>query len=331
MSDSIDEAPVVLRFLGGPGEAGVSERTLQRRARSGALTRVRAGVYAEAAELEAAKRRRRELARIDAVVGTRRSRVVLSHEAAATVWGLPRIGPPPESVELVDSRGTRPRSMNGVAWRRTPFDCTEVVERNGYLVTGLLQTLADVACDRGFISAVAGLDAAVGAYLRSDALIVAPGVSAGAVAERLGEFGRRRGVRAAGRALDFADARSESVGESLSRAQMHLLGFPAPELQVRFDRAEGGFDKVDFDWPEFGAFGEFDGDLKYLDPRYRDGRTAEEVVLAEKKRDQRISLRHRRRGGHWDWAIAFTPQRLSAVLTDLGLPRERSRRAEHPS
>lgn len=322
---------MVLRFRGQPGEPAVSERTLQRRARSGALTRMRAGVFAEPAELEAAKRRRRELARIDAVVGTRRSRVVLSHEAAATVWGLPRIGPPPESVELVDARGTRPRSMNGVAWRRTPFDCTEVVERNGYLVTGLVQTLADVACDRGFISAVAGLDAAVGASLRSDALIVAPGVSAEAVAERLGEFGRRGGVRAARRALDFADARSESVGESLSRAQMHLLGFPSPELQVRFDRAEGGFDKVDFDWPEFGAFGEFDGDLKYLDPRYRDGRTAEEVVLAEKKRDQRISLRHRRRGGHWDWAIAFTPQRLSAVLIDLGLPRERSRRAEHPS
>jgi hypothetical protein len=328
MSDHIDEAPVALRFRGKPGEPSTSERTLQRRARSGALTRLRAGVFVEPAELDAAKRRGRELARIAAVVGTRRSRVVLSHEAAATVWGLPRIGPPPESVELVDSRGTRPRSMNGVAWRRTPFDCTEVVERNGYLVTGLLQTVADVACDRGFISAVAGLDAAVGAALRSDALIVAPGVPAEAVAERLGEFGRRRGVRVACQALDFADARSESVGESLSRAQMHLLGFPAPDLQVRFDRAEGGFDRVDFDWPEFGAFGEFDGDLKYLDPRYRDGRTIEEVVLAEKKRDQRISLRHRRRGGHWDWVIALSPNKLAAVLTDLGLPRGAARRSD---
>lgn len=308
----------------------MSERTLQRRARSGALTRLRRGVFAEPAELEAAKRRRRELARIDAVVGTRRSRVVLSHESAATVWGLPRIGHPPDSVELVDARGTRPRSMNGVAWRRTPFDRTEVVERDGYLVTGLLQTFADIACDRGFLSAVAGLDAAVGASLRSDALIVVPGVSAEAIAERLRAFGRRKGVRAADRALDFADARSESVGESLSRAQMHLLGFPPPELQVRFDRAEGGFDRVDFDWPDFGAFGEFDGDLKYLDPRYRAGRTADEVVLAEKKRDQRITLRHRRRGAHWDWSIARHPQRLDAVLRDLGLPRGPGRRAERP-
>ena len=64
------------------------------------------------------------------------------------------------------------------------------------------------------------------------------------IAERLGAFGRRRGVRGAIRALEFADPRSESVGESLSRAQMRLLGFPEPELQVRFDRADGGFDRV---------------------------------------------------------------------------------------
>jgi hypothetical protein len=211
--------------------------------------------------------------------------------------------------------------MNGVMWRRMPADCTEVVERNGFLVTGLKQTLADLACDRGFLSAVVALDAAIGGWLRSDALIVEPGVDREAIARRLREFGRRTGVRAADRALAFADARAESVGESLSRTQMHLLGFPAPELQVCFDRAEGGTDRVDFDWPEYGAYGEFDGDLKYLDARYRGDRSAEEVVLAEKKRDQRIGLRHQRRGAHWDWAIAMRPHRLAAVLDDLGLPR----------
>ncbi len=330
MSHPVDEPPLPLQFRALPGERAVSERTLQRRARTGELTRLRAGVFAEPAELRAATRRRRELARIAAVVGTRRTRVVLSHESAATVWGLPRIGPSPDTVELVDARGTRPRSMNGVSWRRTPFDCTEVVERNGFLVTGLLQTLADLACERGFISSVAALDAATGASLRSDAFIVERGVPAAAVTERLREFGRRRGVRAADRALAFADARAESAGESLSRAQMHLLGFPAPELQVCFDRADGGVDRVDFDWPEFGAYGEFDGDLKYLDARYRGGRTVEQVVLAEKKRDQRISLRHRRHGGHWDWATALRPHTLIAVLADLGLPRLTARGVHIP-
>lgn len=327
MNHPFDESPLHLRFRAEPSEPAVSERTLQRRARAGEVVRLRAGVFAEPTEFRAATRRRLELARIAAVVGTRRGRVVLSHESAASIWGLPRIGPPPAVVELVDARGTRPRSMNGVVWRRTPFDCTEVVERNGFLVTGLLQTVTDLACDRGFVSSVAALDAATGASLRSDALIVEPGIPVAAVAARLREFGRRRGVGAADRALAFADARAESAGESLSRAQMHLLGFPAPQLQVCFDRADGGVDRVDFDWPEFGAYGEFDGDLKYLDPRYRGGRTIEEVVLAEKKRDQRISLRHRRRVAHWYWAIALRPHMLATVLADLGLPRATSRGA----
>ncbi|MCD2440873.1 hypothetical protein LQ757_01160 [Agromyces sp. SYSU K20354] len=321
MSVQNDDHPVELRFRANPTSLHTSRRTTHRRVNAGTLVRVRAGAYAVPEELAAANARRGELARIEAVVGTRRSRVVLSHEAAAVVWGIPRIGPAPDAVELVDARSTRPRSMNGVRWRRTPFDAAEVVERNGFLVTGLLQTLTDLVCDRDFVNAVVALDASTGAFLRSGAFVVARGVPIERVTQRLREFGRRTGARAALRAIEFADHRAESPGESLSRAQMHLLGYPPPELQVVFDRADGGIDRVDFDWPEFGAFGEFDGDLKYLDPRYRGGRTLEQVILDEKKRDQRIGTRHRRRSAHWDWKVAMRPRSLAGVLDDLGLHR----------
>lgn len=321
MTDTDDDAPITLRFGRRPDSLTASRRTTSRRVQDGELVRVRPGVAADPSELAAAKQRTRELARIEAVVGTRRSRVVLSHESAATVWGVPRLGSAPEAVELIDANLTTPRSMNGVRWRRTPFDAAEIVERNGFLVTGLLQTVTDLACDRDFIGAVLALDAAIGPFLRSDALMVDPGVPRESVRLRLREFGRRAGVRGAERALDFADHRSESPGESVSRAQMHLLGYPAPELQVIFDRAGMGTDRVDFDWPEFGAFGEFDGDLKYLDARYRRGRSVEQVVLDEKKRDQRSCTRHRRRSAHWDWAIAIRAPRLASVLDDLGIPR----------
>ncbi|WP_022889100.1 hypothetical protein [Agromyces italicus] len=315
-----------LRFSGDRASPSVPARTLQYRATTGRLSRLRAGVFVEPAEFAAAGRRRRELARIAAVVATRRGRVVLSHESAAAVWGIPRIGPAPESVELLDARGTRPRSMNGVVWRRTPFDPTEIVEVNGFLVTGLLQTLVDIACDRRFVNAVVALDAATGTFLRADGFVVARGVPPSEVERRLGRLGRRGGIRGARTALEFADARAESVGESLSRAQIHLLGFPAPVLQHEFDRSDGGVDRVDFDWPDHGLFGEFDGDLKYLDPRYRGGRTAEQVVLDEKKRDQRIARRHRRHGVHWDWRTATRPRELAAALEDAGLPRRAQRR-----
>jgi hypothetical protein len=312
---------VPLRYRSTLDPTDVSERTLQRRVKAELVSRVRAGVYADPIELEMADDRRRELTRIAAVVGTRRDRVVLSHESAAAVWGLPRIGRAPDSVDLIDAKLTRPRSLNGVKWRRTPFDPAEIVEHNGFLVTGLLQTVADLACGRTFISAVAALDAATAPFVRGAGLVVVRGVERVAVSERLREFGRRRGVRAADRAIEFADPRAESPGESLSRAQMHLLGFPSPELQVGFDRAGGGFDRVDFDWPEYAVFGEFHGDLKYLDPRYRGGRTAEEVLLDERKRDRRIGARHRRHGAHWDWSVAIRPRQLTRVLEDAGLTR----------
>ncbi len=173
--------------------------------------------------------------------------------------------------------------MNGVSWRRTPFDCTEVVERNGFLVTGLLQTITDLACDRGFISSVAALDAAIGASLRSDAFIVERGVPAAAVAERLREFGlpSRRALRPIVR-IAFADARGgvrRGIGEPRADAPARV---PGARTAGRASTAQdGGVDIVDFDWPEYGAFGEFDGDVKYLRARYmRVAARSNDVVLA---------------------------------------------------
>jgi hypothetical protein len=244
---------------------------------------------------------------------------VLSHESAALLWGLPRLGRWPETCHLVDTRGTAPRSRNGVIWHRTPFDPDEIAEIDGCLVTGLEQTLIDIACTRSFLNAVVALDAALGDELRHDGADRIRGVDRDLVLTRLRAGERRRGSRSAERALLFADERSESVGESLSRGQIHLLGFPPPLLQVSFDRSDGGVDRVDFDWPEFGVFGEFDGDLKYLDPKYRRGRTIEQVILAEKKRADAICRRHRRRAARWDWAEARAPLRLRQTLLEAGL------------
>ncbi|MFD4421983.1 hypothetical protein ACFWN7_10835 [Agromyces sp. NPDC058484] len=201
-----------------------SARTLRRDAAAGHLHRVRAGVYASGAQWNAASHRRLELARIGAVVHTRRRWPVLSHESAAAVWGLARLGPAPLVVELADVRGTAPRSEHGVRWRRTPVDLDEVVEVNGFLVTGLVQTLVDLACSRPFLSSVIALDAGLGSILRTDAAVTACGVGRADVFGRLDADGRRRGTRGAQVAIEFADGRAESVGESLSRGQMHVLG-----------------------------------------------------------------------------------------------------------
>lgn len=314
-----DAAPVDLLFGRHGGRGHTSERTLRRDVGRSHLTRVRAGVVASAAMWAAASDRERARARLTAVVHTRRDRVVLSHESAALLWGLPHVGRRPELVELADARGTVPRTRNGIRWRRTPFDAGEVVELDGFLVTGLAQTAVDLACTRRFTNGVAAIDAVLAGRLEGGRLPPAH-VEAMSLIERLRADGRR-GRRRAEIAISFADHRSESVGESVSRANMHLLGFPAPLLQAEFDRADGGVDRVDFDWPEYGLFGEFDGDAKYLRPEYTRGRPIEEIVLAEKKRADRIRRRHTRRDAGWDWNIAISPARLRNALLEAGLPQ----------
>jgi hypothetical protein len=129
----------------------------------------------------------------------------------------------------------------------------------------------------------------------------------------------RRGLARVARAIEFADGRSESPGESLSRVRLHELGFPPPELQVEFTHHTGATDRVDFFWPEHGHIGECDGLAKYRDPLLRAGRSPEQVVIDEKRREDRLRSQEPR-FSRWEWADAYHPHRLRAILSAAGLP-----------
>jgi len=107
-----------------------------------------------------------------------------------------------------------------------------------------------------------------------------------------GELLRRvaagRGCRMAAAAIEFADARSESPGESLSRVRIHRAGLPAPIPQVElFDDFGNLVARVDLWWEAEGVVGEFDGMEKYGE-LLRPGQTAEDVFNAEKFREQAL-------------------------------------------
>jgi hypothetical protein len=102
--------------------------------------------------------------------------------------------------------------------------------------------------------------------------------------------GRRRwpGVRAARRAVEFLDVRSESVGESVSRVRLVEEGLPRPELQRELFGPNGQLiARVDFFWEEHKTVGEFDGKIKYgrlLKP----GQRIENVIFEEKVREDAV-------------------------------------------
>lgn len=121
-------------------------------------------------------------------------------------------------------------------------------------------------------------------------------------------------------ALAFADHRSESVGESFSRAVIAQLGFEVPDLQFRVMGPSGEVARTDFHWPKRNLVGEFDGRIKYTRARELSGKSIEEVVAEEKAREDRI-----RALGYglvrWEWDELTRPERLAAKLLRAGAPR----------
>lgn len=282
------------------------------------MARLRPGAFAPADWWADATSAQRLAARIAAVSRTRMHEPVFSHESAALLWGLPIAGRWPDAVDLADVRGTTPRSRGGIRWHRGAIDPEDVVRIGGLWVTGLERTLLDIARSREFASAVPALDHGTHPRIILPGGVRAPGAVKARLLERIEAEGVRRASRRASVAISFSDARADSPGESISRVNIHRLGFPPPDLQVAFERPDGGRDIVDFDWPEQGMFGEFDGFGKYVRQEFTHGRSMEQVLWEEKLREDRVRM-HRPRGARWGWAIAIDPMLLRQRLLTAGL------------
>ena len=100
---------------------------------------------------------------------------------------------------------------------------------------------------------------------------------------------------------------------------MRTIGVPRPELQVAHYDARSFIGETDFAWPEYGAVGEADGDQKYLNPEFRGGRNPEQVLLDEKRREDRLRALPRQ-VPRWPWGVARSPRLLRQKLEALGLP-----------
>ncbi|WP_236557373.1 endonuclease domain-containing protein [Arthrobacter sp. 9AX] len=198
------------------------------------------------------------------------------------------------------------------------------VLHNGLLVTPLPETVVSVIARENFAAGTVLADHAIGMRRTSGPAVGKDELLA--LAARL-ESGARR--RWATQVLDFAVTNSGSAGESLSRAQIHLLGFPAPLLQASFHIGGRFVARTDFFWPRFKLVGEFDGDAKYLRDEYLGHQTARQTVLAEKKREDKLRAAGFR-VARWDWAIASDAPRLAALLRNAGLPSSGSRNKSTP-
>lgn len=244
---------------------------------------------------------------------------IFARESAAALWGLPLFGldglrahvsVPPESP----GRSTRP-----VARYVETLDPEDLVEIAGVRFTSLERTVVDLAHSAAPELAIGALDAAVRVMFRMDRgaeIAELEGWRESTLARLAGSW--RPGVRSARQVLRLADGRAESVLESVSRLQLARLRV-RHEVQVPVFVGEERIYWVDFEFLGQQTFGEVDGSVKYLDPAVRHGRSADEVVLAEKRREDEIRGATGKRMVRWDARHVRTARDLGARLGDFGI------------
>ena len=266
---------------------------------------VRRGVWIDDAVWSALDPTQRHAAFVHATALLRRldEPVVCAVEAAAAVWGLPRIEPWPGFVR---HHVTERRVRGSILLRPSLGAEVQPVERQGLLVTPVARTVVDLARTGSLFTAVAASDHALRHGLCSVEELAAEVASIPP-----GGAGR---VRAA-LVRDLSDPLSMSPGESLSRVQMFRLNLPRPVLQHPLADEHGLIGVVDFWWE--GVVGEFDGRVKYRVPEGASAEEAAAILWAEKKREDR--LRPQAAVARWVWVDALHSQRLSTILARAGV------------
>jgi hypothetical protein len=278
--------------------------------RDAALLRVRAGVYARAAEWLALQPWERYLARVHAVAGTW-SEPIFTLESAAVLGGLPIFGEP-RHIHLLSGGRASWRQGDIVVHGRS--DDVPIAFTDGIRTTTHIATTLDLCRVLPPAFALAQADAAMRA-LRALGRSV-----------DLAETGRaqanRRGLRQLDWVQEHATPAAESVAESVSRAVIEWLGYEAPELQVEFFH-EGARDRCDFYWRRLRLIGESDGYGKY---GHEDPEVVKQRIIAEKVREDRLR-RHEGGVARWDFADAMSGTRLDAKLRASGLVPNRPAQA----
>ncbi|MEO7006456.1 MAG: hypothetical protein ABI275_00455 [Terrimesophilobacter sp.] len=317
--------------------SGTDDRVLRRAAEHGRVVRVISGVYLDATVWNTLEEDERYLLRIAAVAGTRRASVVYSHYSAAALLGYPVIGRWPTQVHLIVGAGSGQRSSPAVVRHVMSVREDELVEVGGFLMTNPLRTVCDIARVASTATALATLDRAlapVGTSNRdseplervfgaASAVRQEPPLEREEILDALGRLGPVRGIRQARFVATFADGASGSPGESLSRLQIHRLHLPKPDLQVRVSNGLVRYWEVDFGWETERLLGEFDGFGKYHRSKMTKGASPEQVVWAEKKREDAIRASTKRGMVRWPWEVAHNLSALRQLLVEAGLRPQR--------
>ncbi|MGU3644969.1 hypothetical protein ACLBXX_08360 [Microbacterium sp. C23T] len=246
---------------------------------------------------------------------------VASHESAGVLSELPLYRHTPSAVHFITPHGRRMSSRSGLQRHADELPADDITVVNGIRCTTLDRTVFDLLRTLSMEAAVAVADAA----LRREAMRGSAYDEHAAEAwrerllERCAAARGGRGIRQAEAAIRFADGRSESPGEAVSRLQLSRLGFRELRLQVRVNGPDGRTYRVDIGIEDVRSFYEFDGMGKYEELARESGRTVKEVLLDEKRREDWIRGTTQRRLVRAEAPHIVTPEVLGRRLAAFGI------------
>lgn len=287
--------------------SGFDDRTLLRALRLKQIHRIRHGAYVLREQWDALDEVGRHLLRAAAVLRTAKTKVALSHVTALAKLGAPLWDLALDEVHLTRLDRRIGRREAGVAQHCGALLPGDVIEVGGLAVTSPTKSALDLTTVTDVEHSLPPIDH----LLHTRATSIAD------LRERMKGMIYAPGTLATDLILRLADGRSESVGESRSSYMIWRGGLPKPEPQYEvIDESGHVFARVDFAWPEYGVFLEFDGRVKYEKFR-REGESLLDAVLREKKREERICRLTGWRCIRIVWADLYQPEVTLAMIRDV--------------
>jgi len=307
--------------------AGIRRTELDRAVAAGSWRRVRRGWYVSGEDWESLWPESQHLVHVVAAADSAQRRPVFALCSAAAVHGLALYRVAVARVHTVHPDANR-RSAEDLVRHRAELADGDIVDIGGILCTSLSRTVYDLArlasAEVGLVCLDTALGRVGGDPRHYDEAAAAEWLDG--IADRVHRAAGARGIRHAGMLLEIADGRSQQPLEITTKLQLRRLGFAQPRLQVPVPSPTGGNFWLDIALDEADAFYECDGETKYTDEAMRSGRTLEQVLLAEKQREDWVRGTTRRRVLRGGTPHAATPAALAARLASFGvaLPDKRA-------
>lgn len=292
---------------------GYTDKAIARLVKGGQWTKIRHGAYTETAHWNALDAAGQHALRARAVVLQARTPVVVSHISALMFYDGPTWGLDLEDVHITRLDGKAGRSDAGVDQHSGGIRDEDRTVVDGVPILTPTRTALDVTTVAATDSSLAAVN-----YLLHEGL-----TTIDALRRRYEGMEHWPRTLTTDLVLRLAEPRIESVGESRTYYMCFRQGLPMPTPQYEI-RDESGqlVARVDFAWPELGVFLEFDGKIKY-EKLLAEGQRASDVVVAEKRREERICRMTGWRCIRITWADLERPERTAAVLRAALFPSAR--------